>query len=183
MTEERTELESVRRRLELLLAAMYGRQIQIEAGAPDADSGTVRKLVTRAIRARKGESLAESDAVTIRLPRTLADSATLGSAAVQYRLLAIEHAERIARGTAALVPARSNPLERDLYLLAEAAAVDAAISSTMNGMPRLIRIARAAALAERPAIASLDAMEREVERITRDLLSGEPEHVSANLPT
>ncbi|MDQ6736734.1 MAG: VWA domain-containing protein, partial [Gemmatimonadota bacterium] len=42
---------------------------------------------------------------------------------------------------------------------------------------------RAAALAERPAIASLDAMEREVERITRDLLSGEPEHVSANLPT
>ena len=179
---ERTELDNVRRRLELLLSALYGKQIQIEAATAKPHPGTLQRLLSRTASARKNSALAESDAVTIRLPGTLADSPRLGSGAAQYRLLAIEHAERIVRGTAACMPARSSPLERDLYLIAEAVAVDASISRTMNGMPALIRNARAAALAERPASASLGAMEREVEGIIRDVLNGEPAHVSPNLP-
>ncbi|MDQ2889917.1 MAG: VWA domain-containing protein [Gemmatimonadota bacterium] len=168
-----TELERVRRRLELLLAAMYGRSISIEDAAPSRSRGFLARVVNRASRGRSIGGLAESDANTIRLPRVLADSAARGSATSQYRLLAIEHAERVVRGTAKCLRAEDAPLERDLYLLAEAAAIDCAVAMRMCALPEIIRRARLAELSARPRMSSLNAIEQQVEKLARQLLSSE----------
>src|SRR5206468_9042564 len=55
----------------------------------------------------------------------------------RYRLLALEQAERLVRGTA-LTPLPRDPLERDLYLLHEAAAIDAHIARHHHGMADLL---------------------------------------------
>jgi nitric oxide reductase NorD protein len=89
-----------------------------------------------------------------------------------FRLLALEQAARLERGTAASMPA-DDPLARDLYLLAEAAAVDRQLAGLAPGLDRAIRAARARALGTRPR-ARLTQMESDVERLTRALLDAAP---------
>jgi nitric oxide reductase NorD protein len=175
------QLESVQRRLELLLAAMYGRQFQIaavpeprrrswwlrpfEAGARLLDAEP-RHLRTR-------EVLAATEGECIQLPHelpTVAGNATTTLA--QYRLLAIEQAERLTRGTAAYAPG-ADRLEHDLYLLRESAAIDAAIARANAGLAPALHAARAAALARRPSLDALTSTEREVELLLRRALAGE----------
>lgn len=178
-----TELGSVRRRLELLITAMYGRSIRIEDAKPVRPPGVVGRLVNRATRGRDPGEIAESDADTIRLPRMLCDSNTRGSAITQYRLLAIEHAERIVRGTEANRPAEGVALERDLYLLAEASAVDSAIAESMRGMSETIRSARTAELGQRPSLKSLNSIEQDVEKLTQRVLSSSPTELPDGFPS
>ena len=177
-----TDLETVRRRLELLVAAMYGRPIRIEAAPRPGSPGIVSRIVNRASRSHRAHELSQSDAHTIRLPAIMRDSRVLGPADIQYRLLAIEHAERIMRGTAALVSPEQDPLERDLYLLAEASAVDGAIARNMSGMPDAIRRARRRDLERRPSLASLGPMEQEVEKLTQRVLSSAPGEMPEDIP-
>ncbi|MGI8509785.1 MAG: nitric oxide reductase activation protein NorD [Gemmatimonadaceae bacterium] len=123
---------------------------------------------------RNVEVVAASDGRCIRLPRELANATGSGSANTQYRLLAIEQAERIARGTATMLPAIGELLERDLYLLSEAAAVDAEISRSMSALIPAISIARAQALQNRIQLSKLAAHERGVELILRSVLASDP---------
>lgn len=179
-----TLLDSVRRRLELLLAAMYGRTIRIEDAGPARKASWISRLVSGTPCDLGSEmALSASDGETIRLPSLLRYSDAIGSVGTQYRLLAIEHAERIVRGTGALVPDDDRPLERDLYLLAEAAAVDSTIARTVGGMADLIRDARASALARRPALTTLTLVEREVELLARQVLSSTPHELPMELGT
>lgn len=177
-----TPIGSVRRRLELLLAATYGREIRIEDAEPPRKTSWIGRLAsgTPAHLSQAG-SLAASDGATIRLPGVLRDSVTLGTAASQYRLLAIEHAERITRGTAALVPGDDTPLERDLYLLAEAAAIDSTIARSFGGITASLAGARSTALARRPELNTLSPLEREVEIIACQLLSSAPDALPLEL--
>ncbi len=167
-----TPLDSVRRRLELLLAAMYGRELRIEDAAPPREMSWIGRLASgRPRHLTQTLAISASDGVTIRLPRLLRDSAARGSGVTQYRLLAIEQAERIARGTAALVPGDDTPLERDLYLLAEAAAIDSTIARSFGGMAVALAGARSRALAHRPELSILNPVERDVEIVARRVLS------------
>lgn len=175
-----TQLDSMRRRLELLLAAMYGRAIRIEDAEPPRKRSWIGRLASGTPR-HLSQVISAGDDATIRLPRVLHDSVALGTAASQYRLLAIEHAERIARGTAALVPADDTPLERDLYLLAEAAAIDNIVARSVRGMAVPLGGARLTALARRPELKTLKPLEREVEMIARRVLSSAPDELPLEL--
>ena len=169
-------LDDVRRRLELLLAALYGRPIPIEAAPTPPRPGWWRRVTRRAPSERA--PVAASDDARVRLPRTL----TGENAVARYRLLAVEHAERLARGTALAAPDEHWLLERDLFLLSESAAVDAAIVRRAPGLRPTLLDARADALAARAAMDGLTPAEREVERLIRMLLTRDPARGDDELP-
>jgi nitric oxide reductase NorD protein len=120
-------LDDVRRRLEMLLAGVYGRPLQLDAAtAPEAPAALtrLRELPARHLRSAGPQAAARGDRIL--LPPALPNDG--GDALARYRLLAIEQAERIERGTTGAMPGDSaSALERDLYLLCEAAAVDRAL--------------------------------------------------------
>ncbi|HEX2779404.1 MAG TPA: VWA domain-containing protein [Gemmatimonadaceae bacterium] len=158
------ELERVRRRLELLVAALYERPIAI-AAAP-APSGALAARLLRAMTVHgRGATLATNDGERIILPPVLDDPARDGAALARYQLLALEQAERVVRGTAAHAPADATALDRDLYLVAEGHAVDLALAERLPRVAGVLREARRAALDRRPPPARLLPTDRAVERL------------------
>lgn len=167
-------LDDVQRRLDLLLTAMYGRPIPITA--VDAQPANWVERVARFMRRdpRARESTPSVDRAAIHLPATLHAHDGVDVAIARYRLLAVEQAERLTRGTAMHAPLR-DPLERDLYLVREGAAVDARIAHSMPGMVATLGSERSAALRRRPDIEKLTRPERDVELLMREVLSNRPD--------
>jgi nitric oxide reductase NorD protein len=164
-------LDDVRRRLELLVTAVYDRSIPIASA--EAPRSRIRSLWTDPFGPRhlqRTESLAATDGERIQLPRELtgADSETV---LANYRLMAIEQAERIVRGTIQRVPETATQLERDLYLAREGQLVDAAIARAVPGLRGALTQARERALNARPVLSALTQTERAVEEIVRTSLS------------
>ena len=117
---------------------------------------------------------ATTDGKSVLLPPHMPRGVSREEAIARYRLLAIEQAERIMRGTAARVPA-DDALVRDLYLLREAGQVDQAIASANAGLVHALEAARRDALATRPSLQRMTPIEQAVEGLTRDaLLNGAP---------
>ena len=173
-------LERVHRRLELLLAAMYGRAITIEM--PERRRGNWgERLATRAKAVwRRTPHLAESSSGAIALPHSLDANSGEDDALTRYRLLAIEQAERLTRGTPDVARLAVTALERDLFMIAESAAADAAISRRVPGLRATLALSRSQALAARPRPERLGALEREVEGLVTHVLSTDltaPSHV------
>jgi len=168
------ELESVRRRLELLLAALYGRAPRIEAAGGPKAAGFGDGPVRLAGRHRSDDVLAANDGESIRLPPFI-EAPDAATAVVRYRLLALEQAERVSRGTAVVAAEITGRLERDLFLLREGAATDAAISLTLKGARDPLVRARTEALTRRPIARLLTPAEREVEAIVKRTLEAAPE--------
>src|SRR5690606_14448812 len=80
---------------------------------------------------------------------------------LKYRLLASQSAARAVRGTPALLPIA--PMERFLYLVREAAAVDRWLTESLPGLVSALRTARDEALRARPNADLLTPLERAVE--------------------
>lgn len=177
------ELEDVRRRLELLIAAYYGRAIPVEAVDTAKQGGWMRRYVLRAHGERAAsDALPRTDGERILLPRALDASSGEGSAISLYKLLVFEQAERIVRGTVAALPGPDDdPLVRELYLLAEGAAVDASIAREVHGIRPALLAARRSSLAARPRTLYLSRARRTVEALLRSALDAAPEAVPAPL--
>ena len=128
---------------------MYGHSVPIESLAPPKNTGwAVRALHSLALVKERGSS--ESDAECIRLPATLPSARAGVSTLEQYRLIAVQHAERMRRASARHARDVTSDLERDLYELAEAATVDAEISASQPGLRAALAAARSDAMAQRP---------------------------------
>jgi nitric oxide reductase NorD protein len=110
----------------------------------------------------------------IHLPGALSAHAGSDAAIARFRLLAVEQAERLTRGTVSALP-RDDALERDLYLLREGVAIDAKIARVMPRMHHSLAEERRAALIRRPHIDGLTPQEREVERLLRHVLERPPD--------
>lgn len=163
------QLGDVQRRLELLITAMYGRPIPI---APlEAPRANWVARAARYLRGPRGRDAAPSvGGESIQLPASLDARGGSESAITRYRLLTLEAAERVARGTPRHVPL-DDPLERDLFLLREGAAIDARLSRAVPGMSATLAAERAAALSLRPRLETLTSPEREVESLLRSALA------------
>ena len=167
------ELDTVRRRLELLLAAMYGKHIPI--AVPERRRVGWLKRAWRAVTPyTDAESVPASDGESLRLPSMLAASSGRDVALARYRLIAIEQAERVVRGTATAAARLDDALERDLFLLRESAAIDASIAGNVRNLVPALVAARAEALERRPILEGLAGAERDVERLVRQLLAADP---------
>ncbi len=159
-------LDTVRRRLELLLAATYGVRFEI---APVVDE-TPRNT----FHVGRRRPIARHDGVSIKLPATMDASDGAAAAVARYRLLAIEQAVRIMRRSAALAPTGKNAITRDLYNLREAAEIDASIAISAPGVASLIAEERARAFVARPGLSRLTARERAVEQLVETVLRSDP---------
>src|SRR3954468_3890365 len=91
-------LEDLHRRLELVLTAAYGRPIVI---APNEGRGWARKSISGLM---SNLTTASLEGEVIRLPVEIETGGDQQRGADRYRLLAIEQAERLARGTSHLAP-------------------------------------------------------------------------------
>jgi nitric oxide reductase NorD protein len=158
----------VQRRLELVVAALYGRRIALTQVTRGQQTWADKAL--GAIGFADGRRSTPSvEGETIRLPEFLDASDGVAAAVSRYRILAIEQAERIVRGTPAHVPA-TDALERDLYLLREGMAIDASLMQRHPGLASSLGAERQDALSRRPLLRSMSPQERDVELLLRDAL-------------
>ena len=171
--EPKVELDGVRRRLELLLTAMYGRHIPI--AAPETQRTSWWTRAWRSVSPFTApQAISASDGESLQLPPVVDAASGTDAAIARYRLLAIEQGERVMRGTAAVAARATDELERDLFLLRESAAIDAAIARSVRNVAPALAAARADALARRPLIESLAGAERDVEKLVRQVLEADP---------
>ena len=164
-------LDEVRRRLELLVTAVYNHPIPIaatEKAKSRAWSVWMEPFAPRHL--RRTEELPTTDGQRIQLPREIV-AADTDAALAQYRLMAIEQAERIIRGTTTRVAETATPAERDLYLLREAEIVDAAIVRAVPGLRATLAAARSRALDARPPRSALTKAEQAIEDLVRASLT------------
>src|SRR3954469_4340094 len=108
-------LDDVRRRLDLFLAAMYGRAIPLAAAQP---ATALRPLLRRILglappRRSEEEPGASIDGERILLPARLAEAGAGPDSFARCQVLAIGQAERLVRGSLSLAPGSDAPLERD----------------------------------------------------------------------
>ena len=163
------KLDDVRRRLELLVTAVYDRPIPIATVESPRRPVVAWRDAFRPRHLRQSVPLPATDGERIQLPREI-ESLSLEHALAQYRLMAIEQAERIVRNTAARLPV-GNQVERDLYLMREGAVIDASIARSVPGLRATLATARAHALETRPSLAGLTARERAAEALLREALA------------
>jgi nitric oxide reductase NorD protein len=170
----RPQLDDLRRRLDILVAALFPAVPAICLAEPPAPPSFLSRLARRpTAHIHSPDALAFSDGRRIGLPATLNDLPAQRIAG-RYRVLALEQAARVWRGTHAAVPATSL-LVRDLFLLAEAAAVDAMLAAMLPRYAAEITEARREALAARPRVRRRSAQEAAVECLVESLLSSDPE--------
>lgn len=178
------QLDSVRRRLELLITAYYGRPIAVEAAdAPPKDGWVRRYVLGRHAERDVSEALPRTDGERVLLPRTLEATSGERATIARYKLLALEQAERLVRGTVEWLPGPDeHPLVRELYRISEAAAIDARIAREIHGMRAAVVAAREEARANRRRFPHLTRAQRVVEGLVGSLLAAAPEETPEDVP-
>jgi len=172
-------LADLRRRLDLFLATLFPDAPEIGVAQADAPRFLLARWAAGIPAHARSGPLPSTDGVRIRLPAAL-EGVEPDATPAAYRLLALQQAARAHRGTPALVPG-GDSLLRDLYLLAEAAAVDRWLGTLAARLAEPIAEARRAALRTRAgraggrARARLTRQEAEVERRLRLLLGAPPD--------
>ncbi|MDB4893553.1 MAG: von Willebrand factor type [Gemmatimonadetes bacterium] len=160
------QLDDVRTRLQHYLRAMYDQPITIESLAPAKKGGLATRTLAK-LASPKNHSASESNAESIRLPAVLPRQRADVSALEQYRVIAVQHAERIRRSSARHARDAATDLERDLFQLAEAAAIDTQIAANQPGLSATLDAARADAMAHRPTPRRRTGIELRVEEMFR----------------
>ena len=175
-------LARVQRRLELVAGALCGdARPLLPSDPPPRPTWLARVFGHAPARLLARAAHAATDGASVWLPRALPHGDGDEVAAMTtYRLLALEQVARAARGTAAQAP--DDRLECDLYVLAEAVAVDHALARDLGGLVADLCTARARALGERPPLERLTTLERHVEGLVRATLSAHPATPPAEIP-
>lgn len=159
-------LDDVRPRLQHYLRAMYGESIPIESLAPQKEVNVAKRVIKKIALARQ-HAASESDAACMRLPATLPAQSNGVSAVEQYRVMAVQHAERMRRASASHAREVTTDLERDLFQLAEAATIDAQIIESQPGLRKALEAARAESMLDRPRPRFRSGLELRVEQMIR----------------
>ena len=179
------ELDTVRRRLEFLLAGLHGRALRVDTvPTPPRRSWMARGIHAigrtlaphRVIDTTALAQVPDARGVTVQLPRVLASGAAgdaLADATARYRALALIQAERLARGSEAWLTDADDVLVRHCFQLREGTAVDRAVVRRVRGIGPLLQAMRAEALAARPPLDGLPPLARELELLRRAALAPE----------
>ena len=166
-------LVDVRSRLEHFVRATFGVPLAIGVAEPPSIPTWFERLGRRIPpHLVERRTLASTDGVRIRLPRSLPADLAGGGGLITYRLLAVELATRAVRGTPAALPA--DLLVRDLFLVREAWAVAATLAAELPGLHDELRAARVAERATRPEMEMLTPREAAVEAELRAVLDCTP---------
>lgn len=163
-TDAHVPLEATRRRLELVLAALYGRAFVI-----DAAHERKRGLIARVTKPDH-DSRASTDGHAIVLPAAIDARGATIDPNTHYRILALQQAERITRGTVAVASQVESPIVRDLFLVAEGAAADARVVELSPSLAADVRALQSLSLQQRASRRDETPAEGSVERLLRAAL-------------
>ena len=168
-------LADVAQRLDLLIAAVFGRSFALRIAQPPASPSWVRRLLLRNQLPPLREAFPATDGRSIWLPATFGLAESDATASARFRTMALQQALRAERGSAANLPADAPPLERELYLLLEARAADDALKSLLPGMAAPLATLRREALQRRPKLNAFAASLQPIEALARSLLRADAE--------
>lgn len=143
-------LATVRGRLELFVAALFGRPIPVRALEPRAPMSWLARLAAGRARTRWPPPICATDGTHIFLAPAL-NELSPEAALCSYRLLAAQQAVRLMRQTHRAAAGLNGAPAKTFYMVAEADAADAWLATHAPGLRRDIDHARAVALATRDA--------------------------------
>lgn len=167
-------LQDVARRLDLLLAAVFGRSFALRVAQVPAAPGWLARWMRRNALPPATAALPATDGVSLWLPAGFGAALDDAQAGELFRLHALRQAMRAVRGAAALVTAQDPPALADLHLMLEARAADYALAQRLPGMAAALERLRRDAAARRPPVQRLAASLQPVERLVQALLSDDP---------
>ncbi|MBB5217560.1 nitric oxide reductase activation protein NorD [Parapusillimonas granuli] len=142
-------LADLAHRLDLLIAAVFGKHYPLRTAQPPAIPSLLLKIFRRQDVTPSREALPATDGISIWLP---ADPQTTdhGIAADRYRCQALRQAMRAERGSPALAAHDPDPRVRALYLILEAQACDQELARILPGMAASLNELKRRALRARP---------------------------------
>jgi nitric oxide reductase NorD protein len=174
------QLASVRRRLELFLTALFGAAIPIAALEPPPPVTWLGRLARGRADARRTPPICATDGIRVYLAGTLDLAGSRDETLRMYRLLAVQQAARCARGSQRAFVRLRTPVTRDLFMLAEAEAVDRWVVEHAPGFADDVNRARSAALGARQT--GRQRPLNDIERAARTLLAAKAGVATLELP-
>lgn len=164
------ELADVAPRLELLANAVFGRGFRIRPAQSPAPRTWLDKLVRRKEAPPALLALPATDGASIWLPRSFGIAESDAGAVERFRLMLLQQAMRAVRGSAQHYPVRQSAALQACFHICEARCADDELARLLPGLLPSLQRFRALALAARPAMQTLPAPVRAVERLVRAAL-------------
>ncbi len=163
------QLTDVAPRLDLLIKTVFGSGITLRPAQLPARATMLSILFRNHRLPRLTQQIPATNGSTIWLPPNL--GITESTLAIQhYKVMALQQAARLQRGSATACTAALTPLQADAYLLLEAEAADCDLAVMLPGMAPLINHLRQFALAARPDIGQFPKQRRPLENFLRQML-------------
>ncbi len=169
-------LSEVAERLELLLSAVFGNSYRLRIAQPPARPTLLGNWFGRTPRPQRLAAIPATDGTSIWLPRSL-DIPDRALAANLYKVMALQQAMRIRRGSALSLWRSLPPLAGALYHLLEVQAAERELLEEMPGFAESVRALRACAFTRRPPLSAFGSARRPLEARVRALLVGEADGV------
>lgn len=171
------QLADVAPRIDLLMAAVFGRSFVLRVAQPPAQRTALAGIFLRSQCPPVREAVPATDGCSIWLPASFAlieaESLTLD----RFRTMALQQATRAVRGSAAHEPADGPVLLRGLYRLLESFAADLALLQLLPGMAAAITTLRRQALQRRPPLSAFPASLQPLEELARAMLGAPADEV------
>ncbi len=168
---EPVRLADVAQRLDLLIAAVFGRGFALRMAQPPAPPTFLSRFLRRHEPPPVRQALPATDGASLWLPGAFGPGEPAARSFERFRTVALQQAVRAARGSAEALPADGDPLLRDLYLLLEARAADHALLQRLPGMAGALAALRREALHQRPPLTAFATPLRPLERLARAVLA------------
>lgn len=166
-------LDHHRRRLQLLLAAVFDSELPIRVSQSPARPTLLSRLLRRLPRQLVDiQSLPGTDGAHLYLPPTLPGFGI--EASRLFRVMSLQQAGRALRLRGWAGPLPTAGIRQDLFLLSEAVAVDRLVAEELPGTASDLAALRSAALNGRPPLAQLTTAERAVEALHQEVLQATP---------
>ncbi len=176
-------LADVAPRIDLLLAAVFGRSFVLRVAQTPARRTALAGLLLRHQCPPVREAVPATDGNSIWLPASfsLIDAESL--AQDRFRTMALQQAMRAVRGSVAQQPVGAPALLQGLYLLLEACAADQALLQLLPGMGAAITTLRRQALQRRPSLVAFPESLQPLEKLVRAVLNTPADNkLPASLP-
>ena len=165
------QLADVAQRLDLLIAAVFGRSVALRIAQPPAAPSWIGRVLLRHQLPLMRKAFPSTDGRSIWLPANFGLVESDATATARFRTVALQQAMRAERGSAGYLPAAALPLERELYLLLEARAADEALRRLLPGMAAPLATLRREALQGRPKLSVFTASLQPIEKLVHALLT------------
>lgn len=177
-----TGLRDVAPRLDLLLSAVFGKTFSLRIAEAPAPATFLTKVFRHAEGPKVTAAVPATDGHSIWLPALLPDQPGL-TGLEQFRVLALQQAQRASRGGTAAWPSFQDRLEQAVFLVLEAQAADAELVRQLPGTATALRALRHMVLAQRPALALFPAHRAPLEALVRSALAADIVSAVAHSPS